>query len=235
MATQDVLFPTDFERLYNKPFAYAGSTKSAGSFHTHHNPYKAKVRQEEHKVALQRSLLRKVKGGAGDFDNPAGQKLVALLVKKRGDQYRELYGEHREPIAEPQLDPVFEEVESMIAYARGYAYSGRASELLVASIYRILQTILKVGFQLPADKLERLRDEVGNLQVVQDPDEDFRQSPNATIADIYLSAIERTLQAMLSVANRSLKERKAFQSSLKRDVATFIKRKQHDDLFGEYL
>ena len=83
--------------------------------------------------------------------------------------------------------------------------------------------------------MERLRDEVGNLQVVQDPDEDFRQSPNATIADIYLSAIERTLQAMLSVANRSLKERKAFQSSLKRDVATFIKRKQHDDLFGEYL
>jgi len=130
---------------------------------------------------------------------------------------------------------VFEEVESMIAYARGYAYSGRASELLVASIYRILQTLLKVGFQLPADKLERLRDEVGNLQVVQDPDEDFRQSPNAAIADIYLEAIERTLQAMLSVANRSLKERKAFQSSLKRDVATFIKRKQHDDLFGEYL
>jgi hypothetical protein len=235
MATQDVLFPTDFERLYNKPFAYAGSTNSGGSYHIAHSPYKAKVRQEEHRVALQRSRLRKVKGGAGDFYNPAAQKLVALLVKKRENQYRELYGEHREPVAEPQLDPLFEELESMIAYTRSYAYTGRASETLVASIYRILQTILKVGFQFSAEKLERLRDDVANIQVVQDPDEQFRQSSNVYISDIYLIAIEEALKGMISVSNRSLKERKAYQSSLKKDISALILRKQREDLFGEFI
>lgn len=244
---QDVLFPSDFERLYNLPFAYADDKPQTGFIAAHSvtEPVRLGRLQDEIGKAMHRSLTHKrMKARGGDLMTPLGQKLGRLLVKKRGEEYAERKGTPTVPTPASSQMPLtgtesaFESIEDLLISLLNLIETGAKGDQ-IGDANRILQGLLKDGDKLSASQLESIYTSIGDIvQVIPR----FRNTTRGVVPDVkqemkyiynntalILDSARRAIQYLLAYVNYSPLDRKRVLSSVRTEVRKYMRTKQNRD------
>jgi len=255
MATSDVLFPTDFERLYNLPFQWAdsnlGHAHLRGQEHPalqETDPDRIQRLSEEIGKAMHRSLRHKQERAmarGGDLITKEGQELGRRLVKKRGEEFASRQTGTPAVPSVPSAEVPFTESETLandletsLQQMTNLIITGAVSGDLLSASTKVIGQLSQRGNILTAGQLDTLYQITSELIRSLPP---FRASLPADAKRILpafslnLDVIRRTLQFLQKYANRQPRERKIVMSTLRKSIASFVRTKQPREQLGRPL
>jgi len=251
MATSDVLFPSDFERLYNLPFQWADTNLRhahlRGQEHSalkETDPDRIQRLSEEIGKAMHRSQKHRQEramASGGDLVTKEGQELGRRLVKKRGEEFASRQtGAPAVPSVPSSEVPFTEsetlanEIEVILQQLLNNVETGAIANDISAGANKVLHILLSKGDILTAGQLNNIYSLVREIiSVIPAFDTAVVSKEKQAILSSFaltISTIIRAMRMLLAYVNRQPRERKAVMSTLRKEVNKFIRKRTAEGL-----
>jgi hypothetical protein len=245
----EILFPSEFEMAYNKLHrrpAFVGGTSSGRYIPFDDVKHRKDAQKEEHKAALNRSLITKRKGfTGGDISSPEALKLIPSLLKRRAEDYRKISAAAAHIPTSAEVLPtvalsssveVSQRLDSLLNLIIASLSAGFFSNESLKSAYEALNLLLQDGYLLNTNQLKYFNH---SLAIVYDTLKiSARDEANSGDQYIYraislvIDVFGKSLRSIISKSNLGRKQRELFQKSVRTSASRYLKEKTKLGLKG---
>lgn len=256
MATSDVLFPSDFERLYNLPFQWADS----GLRHAHlsqqshpaireTDPDRIQRLSEEIGKAMHRSLRHKQEramASGGDLMTREGQELGRRLVKKRGEEFASRQTGSPAVPSVPSAEVPFtesetlaNEIENAITSMLNIISTGAITGELYTQASKIQSILVQKGDILTKGQLDSIYSTLTDLiQSLPPLTANYLKKEQVQVLGavaIQLDATRRAIQFLQKYVTKQPRERKLAMRTLRSSITKFLKERTREPVSARRL